>query len=71
MPDEKRAESAECLGCGALSPRDGGATRFASRTTVFPGEGTPLPAPLPGDAPRRGVNMADCRHRLLGPPSEP
>ena len=61
--DVVRAESGGLGGCGALSPRAGGANRCTIRSTVSCGEGKPLPTPH--GATRREWMPSGFHHRLL------
>ena len=63
--DVPRAESGGLCACGALSPRVGGANRCAIHSTVFRGEGKPLPTPHPRGAARRRRAASEFHHRLL------
>ena len=63
--DVPRAESGGLCACGALSPRVGGANRCAIHSTVFRGEGKPLPTPHPRGAARREGPPSEFHHRLL------
>ena len=60
-----RAESGGLCACGALPPQVGGANRCAIHSTVFRGEGKPLPTPHPRGAARREWMPSEFHHRLL------